>query len=121
MGFLLTPSGVLSMLCVGTADRAMLPIENSLAGTIHKNYDQLLQSKLFIVGERDLRIQHCLMVLPGTSLSDVTHVISHYMALAQCEQVICKHGLVQKAVFDTAGAAAQVNLARQDEWCYVDS
>ncbi|KAF7121033.1 hypothetical protein RHSIM_Rhsim13G0105200 [Rhododendron simsii] len=75
------------------ADRAVLPVENSLGGSIHRNYDLLLRHSLHIVGEVQLSVNHCLLALPG--------------ALAQCEHTLTKLGynVTREAVDDTAGAA----------------
>ncbi|KAK6936165.1 Prephenate dehydratase [Dillenia turbinata] len=89
------------------ADRAVLPIENSLGGSIHRNYDLLLRHRLHIVGEVQLPVHHCLLALPGVRKEYLTRVISHPQALAQCELTLTKLGLnvVREAVDDTAGAA----------------
>ncbi|KAL9225612.1 hypothetical protein vseg_001515 [Gypsophila vaccaria] len=92
------------------ADRAVLPVENSLGGSIHRNYDLLLRHRLHIVGEVQLPVHHCLLVLPGNRKEFLTRVISHAQALAQCENTITKMGLnvTREAVDDTAGAAQYV-------------
>ncbi|WJX44044.1 Arogenate dehydratase 3 [Trifolium repens] len=89
------------------ADRAVLPVENSLGGSIHRNYDLLLRHKLHIVGEVQLPVHHCLLALPGIRKEYLTRVISHPQALAQCENTLTKLGLnvAREAVDDTAGAA----------------
>lgn len=89
------------------ADRAVLPVENSLGGSIHRNYDLLLRHRLHIVGEVQLPVHHCLLALPGVRKELLTRVISHPQALAQCEHTLTKLGLsvVREAVDDTAGAA----------------
>ncbi|OIW09043.1 hypothetical protein TanjilG_16270 [Lupinus angustifolius] len=89
------------------ADRAVLPIENSLGGSIHRNYDLLLRHRLHIVGEVQLPVHHCLLALPGIRKEYLTRVISHPQALAQCEHSLTKLGLnvAREAVDDTAGAA----------------
>jgi prephenate dehydratase len=87
------------------ADLGMIPIENSLAGSIHQNYDLLLQHKLFIIGEYYLRVQHCLIGLPGSNLADIRKVISHPQGLAQCNKSLKNLANVKtEAVYDTAGA-----------------
>jgi prephenate dehydratase len=93
----------------GAADRGVIPIENSLAGSIHQNYDLLLDHALHIVGEVHLRIEHVLMGLPGTTLRSLTRIRSHPQALAQCDRFFRRHPrLVAEPYFDTAGAAASV-------------
>ncbi|OVA17857.1 Prephenate dehydratase [Macleaya cordata] len=89
------------------ADRAVLPVENSLGGSIHRNYDLLLRHRLHIVGEVQLPVHHCLLALPGVRKEYLNRVISHPQALAQCELTLTKLGLnvCREAVDDTAGAA----------------
>lgn len=89
-------------------DRAVLPIENSLGGSIHRNYDLLLRYHLHIVGEVKLAIRHCLMANNGVKIEDLKRVLSHPQALAQCENTLTKLGLVREAVDDTAGAAKYI-------------
>uniref|UniRef100_A0A7N0R8Y1 Arogenate dehydratase n=1 Tax=Kalanchoe fedtschenkoi TaxID=63787 RepID=A0A7N0R8Y1_KALFE len=86
-------------------DRAVLPIENSLGGSIHRNYDLLLRHRLHIVGEVKLQIRHCLLANVGVKVENLRRVLSHQQALAQCENTLTKMGLVREAVDDTAGAA----------------
>ncbi|KAE8673672.1 Arogenate dehydratase 5 [Hibiscus syriacus] len=92
------------------ADRAVLPVENSLGGSIHRNYDLLLRHRLHIVGEVQLPVHHCLLALPGVRKEYLARVISHPQALSQCENTITKLGLnvTREAVDDTAGAAEYV-------------
>jgi len=85
-------------------DYGMLPIENSLAGSIHRNYDLLLQYPSAIVGEHYLRVEHCLIGLPGVRLDEIRKVISHPQALAQCEGYLRQLGVSSSATFDTAGS-----------------
>jgi len=90
------------------ADRAVLPIENTLGGSIHRNYDLLSRHDLHIVGEVYLRVNHCLLALPGTKLEDITRVMSHPQALAQTEGYCMTNlnpGVVREAAEDTAGSA----------------
>lgn len=86
-------------------DRAVLPVENSLGGSIHRNYDLLLRHRLHIVGEVQLTVHHCLMGMPGVRKEDLQRVVSHPQALSQCEQALTKLGVTREAVDDTAGAA----------------
>eukprot|EP00189_Rhodosorus_marinus_P010676 CAMPEP_0184741632 /NCGR_PEP_ID=MMETSP0315-20130426/4678_1 /TAXON_ID=101924 /ORGANISM="Rhodosorus marinus, Strain UTEX LB 2760" /LENGTH=301 /DNA_ID=CAMNT_0027212073 /DNA_START=69 /DNA_END=974 /DNA_ORIENTATION=+ len=92
------------------ADRAALPFENSLAGTIYRNLDLLVANDdVHIVGEIDFRVRHCLMTKQDTDTSQVKQVFSHPMALAQCEGYMKDRGLVPVEGFDTAGSAQMLS------------
>ncbi|KAI4382340.1 hypothetical protein MLD38_008316 [Melastoma candidum] len=93
-------------------DRAVLPIENSLGGSIHRNYDLLLRHRLHIVGEVKLAIRHCLLANHNVKLENLKRVLSHPQALAQCEHTLTKFGLVREAADDTAGAAQHVAYSK---------
>src|SRR5688572_21459253 len=72
----------------GRVSRGILPMENSIGGSIHRNYDLLVENELPIVGEVELAVDHCLLARPGTDLGDVKVVYSHPQALAQCEEYL---------------------------------
>ena len=90
----------------GQADRGVIPIENSLAGSIHQNYDLLRAHRLHIIGETHQRIEHVLIGSSGATLKTLKAVRSHPQALAQCSNFFRTHrALRAEPYFDTAGAA----------------
>ena len=95
----------------GAADRAVLPIENSLFGSVHQNYDLLREHDLSIVAEVQLRIKHQLLAPQGSTLEGISHVFSHPQALGQCQHFIKQHLPHIDVVpsYDTAGAAKLVS------------
>ena len=100
---------VFAAVASGKATHGILPVENSIGGTIHRNYDLLLENDLPIVGEVTLPITHNLMALPGTALKDVRRILSHPQALAQCERFLRgMSGVSVEATYDTAGSAKLV-------------
>lgn len=89
----------------GEAARGMVPIENSLAGSVYENYDLLSAHALHVVGETFLRIRHCLIARPGTTLGGIRRVASHPVALAQCRRFFLAHpAMVATPAYDTAGS-----------------
>lgn len=92
----------------GRCAYAMLPIENTTAGSINEAYDQLAQSSLSIVGEEALKVEHCLLACEPVAPETLRQVASHPQALTQCSELIDSLGCEALAVFDTAGAARQV-------------
>jgi prephenate dehydratase len=100
-----TFSTVYHAVASGSADAGVLPLENSLAGTVGDALDALASGPLSVVGEILQPIHHQLLVVPGTDTSAVEQVTSHWQALAQCERFIARHGWRQIPAADTAGAA----------------
>jgi prephenate dehydratase len=88
----------------GECESALIPIENSLAGSIHQNYDLLLRHNLHIVGEYFLRVRHCLIAMPGAQKADIKKAISHPQALGQCAGYMRSHKIKAEQVYDTAGS-----------------
>jgi prephenate dehydratase len=99
----------------GAADALLVPVENSLAGSVVRVYDLLLESDLTITAETILPIEMHLIASPGSSLADIRAVSSHPMALAQCERFFAAHPQFRRAsAEDTAGSVREV-LARGDK------
>jgi prephenate dehydratase len=92
----------------GRAKFGFIPIENSQAGSIHQNYDSLLENKLFIVGEILLRVSHCLVVNPGVSRRDIRRVFSHPQALAQCKKYLARFKDVEIVPFSNTAAGVKM-------------
>src|SRR2546425_11660169 len=89
----------------GEATSGVVPIENTLAGSVHENYDLLSAHALHVVAETELRIRHCLIASPRTKLPEVRRVASHPVALAQCRHFFLTHpGVVAVPAYDTAGS-----------------
>ena len=89
-------------------DLALVPIENSQAGSVLETYDLLLEYRVLVVGEIALQVDHCLLTLPNAPRDGLRRVLSHPQALAQCEAFVVRAGLEAIPVYDTAGAARQV-------------
>ena len=90
----------------GTVTHGILPVENSIGGTIHRNYDLLAEHDLSIIGEVELLVEHCLLAYAGTTREALRRVYSHPQALAQCEQFLrTLQGVEIVATYDTAGSA----------------
>jgi len=93
----------------GSVDGAVIPIENSLAGSIAEHLDLMLGREVHIVREFRLRIVHNLIALPGTKLGEVRRVFSHPVALDQCRDLFAKNSRLEPVPFyDTAGSVKHV-------------
>ena len=100
---------VFSAVDAGAADFGVLPIENSIGGSIHRNFDLLLEHQLPIVGEVEVPVVHHLLALPGRAIADVKRVYSHPQALAQCDRFLrTLSGVEIIATYDTAGSAKMI-------------
>lgn len=89
-------------------EAGVVPVENSLAGSIAETYDLLISHDLFVTGETTLPVEHCLLALPGTELTQIQEVLSHPQALAQCNDYLVQLGVECVPYYDTAGAAKHV-------------
>ena len=105
---------VFTAVASGECQSGLIPIENSLAGSIHQNYDLLLRHDLHIVGEYLLRVRHCLIGQPGTELSKINRVISHPQALGQCAGYLRKKGIEPEPVYDTAGSVKMLKSSGEN-------
>jgi len=93
----------------GEADFAVVPVENSQAGSVNETYELLLRSSLLkITGEVVIRVDHALLAPPGARLEGIRLAHSHWQALAQCEEFLTAHRIDPVPVHDTAGGARMV-------------
>ncbi|MDG6923070.1 MAG: prephenate dehydratase, partial [Nitrososphaerota archaeon] len=103
-------------LCGGKSvpDYAVVPIENSSAGSVGETIDLLISKNVRIIGETKVPVQHCLIIHSNTTLRKVKKVMSHPQALAQCREYLDKHGKrwEQIAVYDTAGSVKMIKEQR---------
>jgi prephenate dehydratase len=112
-----TFEGAFAAVPEGSADALLAPVENSLAGSVVRVFDLLMESRLAIVAETILPIEMQLIAAPGTSLNDIRSVASHPMALAQCERFFATHPQWKRVpAEDTAGSVREV-LSRGDKTC----
>jgi prephenate dehydratase len=97
-------------------DTAVIPIENTLAGSVHENYDHLLEYDVRIVGETNVRIVHNLIALPGVRLRDIRRVFSHPVALNQCLDFFVRNPQIEKVpYYDTAGSVKMIIADKLDD------
>lgn len=124
-----TFADVFNRLDDGLADYAVIPIENSLAGSIYENYDLLSHSGAWIVDEHYTKIEHCLLaVIPVEEasgdhrLKKIRKVLSHPKALEQCKEFFKKYPWIEAVAHsDTAGAAAEIAVANNPEHAAIAS
>jgi prephenate dehydratase len=100
---------VFAALDAGAADAAVIPIENSLAGSVLEHFDLLLAHDVKVVRETLLRIRHNLIGIAGASIGEIDRVFSHPVALAQCRRFLAGHPQMKAiAFYDTAGSVKQL-------------
>jgi prephenate dehydratase len=91
-----------------TADLAMIPVDNSIAGRVADVHHLIPEGDLFIIGEYFQKIRHCLLGISGATITDITDVHSHVHAIPQCKKYIEKLGLTSHVVADTAKGASDI-------------
>jgi prephenate dehydratase len=102
---------VFERVVAGEVDGAVLPIENSLHGSVAEHYDLLLAEPVRIARESLLRVRHNLIARPGVKLTDVRRAMSHPVALSQCRRWFAAHPEIEAVnYYDTAGSVKQVIL-----------
>jgi prephenate dehydratase len=102
---------------LGKVDVCVVPLENSLTGSIHRNYDLLRKCDLKINRELYLRIQHFLITSPGVGFDQIDTVISHPVALDQCQHFLEKHQHLEiKTSHDTSGSVREMLEGQHRNW-----
>ncbi len=109
-----TPSihEVFNLVEAGAVDLGVVPVENSVEGSINETYDMLVSSNLSVVGEVVLRVVHCLIALPAAKLGGIKVVYSHPQALAQCRNFVTSMGVDPIVTYDTAGSVKMIKEKR---------
>ncbi len=111
----------ITMLLKGDCDLALLPLENTTAGTVNDVYDLITKNSIYIVKAVSVPIHHKLVILPGANVSKIRTVLSHPQALAQCSNYIKKKGWTQIAVENTAFAAQKMIEINDPSYCAIAS
>ena len=106
---------------VGRARWGLVPMDNSQAGSINETYDLFLRHGLHLVGETVVRVDHCLLALPGSTIDDLREVISHPQAIAQCEEFLNALEIDVRAEYNTAGAAKRITEERLERTAAIAS
>ncbi len=106
---------------LGTANLAMIPLENSTAGRVEEIYRLIPKFSLYIIEEHFEPVNHCLLGIKGTKLKDIKYVSSHPQALAQCHKNITTLNLKAQAKFDTAGSAKEISEKKDKKYAAIAS
>jgi prephenate dehydratase len=93
---------------VGRVDNGLVPMDNSQAGSINETYDLFLKHGLHLIAATLVRVDHCLLALPGIAIDEIEEVISHPQAIAQCEEFLTSLDLTIRPDYDTAGSARRI-------------
>jgi len=113
IGYLLSEE-VAEALSKGDIDRAVLPVENSIAGNVAVNMDLLFQHDFYAYAELYLPIKHCLLAKPGVKIENIKRVHSHPIALSQCRPFLRVHNMIPTADRDTAGSCQIIKDSQDD-------
>ncbi|MFI3313377.1 MAG: prephenate dehydratase domain-containing protein, partial [Eubacteriales bacterium] len=113
--------GVFRAVKEGFGDYGVIPIENSSTGSINTVYDLLAQFNCYIVGEQVVRVDHCLMVKPGTKVGDIQHVYSHEQGLLQCRNFLGDKKWERHEMANTALSAKFVAECQQNDCAAIAS
>lgn len=105
----------------GKVTHIMLPVENSVAGTVSTAYDTLSNHDFRVQGEEIVRVRHCLVAPEGVKLQDVKKAKSHWQALAQCQATLYRMGIQPVNHLDTAGAAQEVAQLNETDTAAISS
>lgn len=105
----------------GEVTNIMLPVENSVAGTVSTAYDTLSHHDFRVQGEEIVRVRHCLVAPDGVKLEDVKKAKSHWQALAQCQATLYRMGIEEVNHLDTAGAAQEVAELKEPDTAAISS
>ncbi|MGH9617458.1 MAG: prephenate dehydratase [Acidobacteriaceae bacterium] len=113
---------VLEALASRRVDAAVIPVENSLAGSVMDFYDLFFAHEFLVERELEMRIRHNLMVAPGVAIDTVRQVLSHPVALAQCKRFFAAHPQFESmAFYDTAGAVRHVAESKRKDLAAIGS
>jgi chorismate mutase/prephenate dehydratase len=99
---------VFDSVCTQETQFGVVPVENSLEGSITQNYDLFLKYDLKVCAEVIVKVEHCLIANPGTALEDIKVVYSHPQALAQCRSFLVEFGRELISTYDTAGSVKMI-------------
>jgi prephenate dehydratase len=117
-----TAAEVLQKLGSGACDAAVIPVENSLVGSVVDFYDLFFESSFTIERELQMRIRHNLIAAPGTALASLRKVFSHPVALGQCKRFFAANPYLEPTPFyDTAGSVHHVMVANDPAWAAIGS
>ena len=106
---------------VGRVGAGLVPLDNSQAGSINETYDLFLRHGLHLVGETVVRVDHCLLALPGSALDELEEVMSHPQAIAQSEEFLSALDVTVRAEYNTAGAAKRIAEERLERTAAIAS